>query len=57
VDIYLFIYIFDFLLDIIDKDLIREANNNLIRTSNELYVLAILAILVKIKFAKQTRDQ
>jgi len=48
--------IFDyFITDAVDRDLVRKANNNLIRTSDELWVFGPISdgILAEIKLVKQ----
>ena len=50
--------IFDyFLVDSIDRDLIRNANNNLIRVSDELWVFGPISdgVLAEIKLVKKTK--
>ncbi len=48
--------IFDyFLLDTVERDLVREANNNLVKRSDEIWVFGIVAngVLAEIKIAKE----
>ena len=48
--------IFDyFLLDSVDRDLIREGNNNLVKRSDELWVFGTVSngVLAEIKIAKE----
>jgi len=44
-----------FLLDTVDRDLIRNANNNLLRISDELWIFGPISdgVLAEIKLAKQ----
>ena len=44
-----------FLLDTVDRDLVREANNNLVKRSDELWVFGPISdgVLVEIKIAQQ----
>ena len=44
-----------FLLDTVDRDLVREANNNLIKRADELWIFGPVSdgILAEVKIAKQ----
>ena len=46
-----------FLLDTVDRDLIREANNNLVMKSNELWVFGPISdgVMAEIKMAKDAK--
>ncbi len=46
-----------FLLDTVDRDLVREANNNLVKRSDELWIFGPVSdgILAEIKIAKQAK--
>ncbi|MEK6963027.1 MAG: hypothetical protein AABX70_01275 [Nanoarchaeota archaeon] len=46
-----------FLLDTVNQDLIREANNNLVKRSDELWVFGPVSdgVLAEIKIAKQAK--
>lgn len=50
--------IFDyFVTDTVDRDLVRRANNNLVRTANELWVFGPVSdgVLAEIKLAKKMK--
>jgi len=46
-----------FLLDLVDRDLIREGNNNLVKRSDELWIFGPISngVLAEIKIAKELK--